>query len=228
MAYLFGRHARHRLTDLISYGHALLAHRMWLHRSFMLGTRQYTCCAHPYNRTWTNERAVEIPWAYSIIDEHRGSRILECGNVLSHYFPVEHDVIDKYERAYGCINEDIVAFFPPYLYDLVVSISTIEHIGWDERPRNVSKAIAALERMKALVRPGGGLFLTVPIGYNPYLDGVLQRSCGEWTEMAFLRKDNRMNGWREVAADEAWTCTYGSPFSCANAVGFFEWRRPIS
>lgn len=87
-----------------------MTHHKWLHKIFMLGTRQYNCCAHPYDRTWTNERAVEIPRASSIIDEYRGSRNLECRNVLSHYLPVEHDVVDKYERAYGCINGDIGTF----------------------------------------------------------------------------------------------------------------------
>jgi hypothetical protein len=38
-------------------------------------------------------------------------------------------VLDKYEQAPGVINEDVVSFSPPQKYDLIVSVSTLEHVG---------------------------------------------------------------------------------------------------
>jgi len=51
--------------------------------------------------------------------------------VLSHYFAVKHDIVDKYEIAPSVVNEDLVNFKPGKKYDLIVSISTLEHVGWD-------------------------------------------------------------------------------------------------
>src|SRR4030042_5946077 len=45
---------------------------------------------HPYNETWDNERAIEIPIALSFLNENKNKEILEIGNVLSHYVPINH------------------------------------------------------------------------------------------------------------------------------------------
>jgi hypothetical protein len=66
------------------------------------------------------------------VKRYKERNILEIGNVLSHYFPVNHDIVDKYEKADGVINQDVVHFYSPKKYDLIVSVSTLEHVGWDE------------------------------------------------------------------------------------------------
>src|SRR4030042_260073 len=87
---------------------------------------------HLYNYTHLNERAIEIPIFLKIIKEHRGKRILEVGNVLSHYVSYQHDILDKYEKGKNIINKDVVDFHPKEKYDLILSISTLEHVGLDE------------------------------------------------------------------------------------------------
>ncbi|HAL04611.1 MAG TPA: hypothetical protein DCP58_05820, partial [Verrucomicrobiales bacterium] len=54
---------------------------------------------HGYNMTWANERAVEVPIAREYLGRHTGQRVLEVGNVLSHYGDVDHVVLDKYEQG---------------------------------------------------------------------------------------------------------------------------------
>jgi hypothetical protein len=39
--------------------------------------------------------------------KERGSDFLEVGNVLNHYFKLNHDVIDKYEKGKNVKNIDI-------------------------------------------------------------------------------------------------------------------------
>ena len=34
-------------------------------------------------------------------------------------------------------------------YDLIVTISTLEHVGWDEEPRDPSKVLRAIENLKS-------------------------------------------------------------------------------
>ena len=46
------------------------------------------------------------------------NELLEIGNVLSHYFKWDHDVVDKYEKVEGVINEDVVDFRPSKKYDI--------------------------------------------------------------------------------------------------------------
>ena len=84
---------------------------------------------YPYNATWRNERVVEIPVIINVLSKNK--KILEFGNVLSHYFSVNYDILDKYEKAKGIINKDIIKFKPNKKYDLIISISTLEHVGWD-------------------------------------------------------------------------------------------------
>jgi hypothetical protein len=81
------------------------------------------------------------------------------GNVLSHYFSVNHDVVDKYEKAEGVINRDIIDFHPSKEYDLIISISTLEHVGWDEDIsdhkilHDPSKILRAIENLRGLLAP---------------------------------------------------------------------------
>jgi len=136
--------------------------------TFQGGT--YTQFWHRYNSTWRNERAVEIPIIRGVVRRSPGARILEVGNVLSHYGPVSHEVVDKYEKAEGVINEDICSYAPLEKYDLILSISTLEHVGWDEEPRRPEKILSAFENLKCLLALGGRIVVTLPLGYNRPMD----------------------------------------------------------
>src|SRR5881396_1029660 len=67
-------------------------------RSFTARGVDYRYFYHAYNQTYCNERAVEIPIVWPIVQRVPPERVLEVGNVLSHYFSTRHDVVDKYER----------------------------------------------------------------------------------------------------------------------------------
>lgn len=75
-------------------------------KTFTLQQKTYKYFYHKYNTTWRNERAVEIPIIWNIVKTCQGN-ILGVGNVLSHYFTVNHDIVDKYEKAEGVITEDV-------------------------------------------------------------------------------------------------------------------------
>jgi SAM-dependent methyltransferase len=163
---------------------------------------------HGYNFTWCNERAVEIPivWA-EVRDARRGARVLEVGNVLSHYFDVTHDVIDKFERAAGVRNEDAVSFRADRPYDLIVSISTLEHVGWDDDgPPDPGKAERALDNLRAQLAPGGRLVTTLPVGYNPHVDALV--ASGRPFGHCYYFRRQGMTDWR--AAD--WPSIAGSAY----------------
>src|SRR5713101_4756266 len=60
-------------------------------KSFEFQGHRLDCFYHRYNMTWAGERCVEIPIAKSYLDQYQAGDVLEVGNVLSHYFPVQHD-----------------------------------------------------------------------------------------------------------------------------------------
>jgi tetratricopeptide (TPR) repeat protein len=173
---------------------------------------------HYHNVTWDNERAVEIPIIREIVKECRGKRILEVGNVLSHYFPVEHDILDKYEKAAGILNQDVVDFAPVKEYDLIVSISTLEHVGWDEEPQQPEKILRAMEVLKTVLAPGGEMVLTLPVGYNPEMDKMLADGRLSFTECYGLKRVSAANEWVEAPWRKVLGTQYGKPYPGANGL----------
>lgn len=122
---------------------------------------------HPYNTTALNERAVEVPIAAAWIARRHGSG-LEVGNVLAHYMPISHDVVDLHEHAPGVRNVDVFDLHDRY--DWIVTISTVEHIRWDHGDREPDAAARAIRHLRSLLNPGGRMLVTVPLGYHPPLD----------------------------------------------------------
>ena len=187
-------------------------------QAFEFQGRRIPYVRHPYNRAWRNERSVELALARDFVERHRGTRILEIGNVLGHYGPVNHCVLDKYESSPGVTNADVVDFDPAEPFDAIVSISTLEHVGWDEHPREPEKVLRARANLLRLLRPGGPLLVTVALGYNPHLDRYLAEGRFEFPGEIYMKRINRANEWREADAGEVQGARYGAPFRNANAI----------
>ena len=173
---------------------------------FEFGGREYLTVHHPYRFTWLNERAVEVPVFRRLVEDDASGSVLEIGNVLSHYMLCRHDVVDKYEPADGVVNADVLDFDPGRSYRLIISISTLEHVGFDERPRDPEKPLRAVERLRSMLEPGGRLVFSLPVGYNPDLDCRLSNGELPLAHCGGLRRER--GRWREVTCDEAWDAPY--------------------
>lgn len=201
----------------------VILHRLWIYlfrrlfgaRTFIFTGKKYHYLLHPF--ALNTERTVEIAIANEFLRDKTG-RILEVGNVLSNYSGFPHDVVDKYEIAPGVINEDIVSFSPGEKYDVIVTISTLEHVGWDETPREPEKIIRAITRLKELLNNDGELLVTMPLGYNSYLDELVRAGKTGFREIRYLRRVTKNNQWREAQVEEVASAKYDSPFSCGNAI----------
>jgi SAM-dependent methyltransferase len=202
-----------RLTSSLLYYRAV---KSW--RTFTFQGRRYRYFYHRYNATWKTERAVEVPIVWEIVRQHQGRRILEVGNVLSHYFPVTHDIVDKYEQAPGVRNEDIVDYRPARPYDLIVSISTLEHVGWDEQPREPDKLLRAIARLRELVAPGGTIVLTLPLAYNPAMDAMLRDGRLAFPRRYCLKRVSADNRWAEVDWPAIAQAEFNRPFRGINGL----------
>jgi len=193
-------------------------------RTFRFRGKRYKYFCHDYNATYRNERAVEISIVWEAVKQCKG-RVLEVGNVLSHYFLISHEVVDKYEKAEGVLNVDIVDFAPSVKYDLIVSISTLEHVGWDEKLRDPKKILRAFENLKELLAPGGMLLVTLPLGYHLAFDRLLERKKIGFTKSYYWKRVSKDNRWRQVNWEEVRGTSYNSPFPYAGAIVIGIWKK---
>lgn len=189
--------------------------------TFQFQGRSYDYYYSSKGRTWRTERIVEIPiimkFLNDILTSHENGRVLEVGNVLSSHFPVNHDILDKYEIRNGIINEDVVSYNPPFSYDLIVSISTMEHVGWDESPRDPAKLLRGIENLRRILKPFGRIVITMPIGQNQYLDGLLNENYRLFTHQYFMRRTQGTQ-WHECTFEGLKNISYNQKIPCANAI----------
>lgn len=174
---------------------------------------------HRYNMTWASERCVEVPIGRWWVQRFSGRRVLEVGNVLSHYGEVQHQILDKFEKGPGVINHDILTFKPEEKFDLILSISTFEHIGFDDEAEGSSaeKILAAIEACRGLLAPGGTLGISIPVNYNPELDELINRNQLPPNAHTFLRRQGYTD-WVETDQATAMKARYKEPYPYANAI----------
>ena len=192
-------------------------------RTFEFQQEKYQYLIHKYNATWRNERAVEIPIILRMIEAKDGE-ILEIGNVLSHYSEIRHNIVDKYEKAAGVVNQDVTEIQASKQYDLIISISTLEHVGWDENTGNHTivndseKILRALEKLRKLLKPKGKIVVTVPIGYNPHLDKLLRTGDLEFDKVYAMKRASKGSGWIETEPETIKTAEFNRQVPTANAI----------
>jgi SAM-dependent methyltransferase len=219
------------LADCASWGTRWVVGRPWANRpataTFRHDGADHAYLRHAYNYTWLNERAVEVPLAEAVLAGHDPARVLEVGNVLSHYRPVRHTVVDKYEQRPGVHNVDVVDVDLPGPFDLILAVSTLEHVGLDEDVQDPGKPARAIAHLASLVAPGGRLWCTVPVGYNPELDRRLREDGLGFTRLSALRRLDRANRWAEAPLDEVWDIGYDRLLYTAHAVVVAELVRPV-
>jgi hypothetical protein len=174
--------------------------------------------------TFATERRAEIPLGLDFLGSlGPGVRILEVGNVLAPFGAPERTVVDLYERAPNVINEDIVAFSRGLRYDRILSISTLEHVGFDEPEPRPGKFQAALDHLLTeLLDPAGAFLATVPLGYNPEVDRFVRNTSNHSVRVACLRRTSAFNEWVEVPIDEITAADVDRPFPGASAIAILS------
>ncbi len=201
------------------------------HGRFAFGGERHRYLYHRYKRTWLTERAVEVPVVQAIVDRRAadpGARILEVGHVLGHYRPGQpHLVVDKYEPSPGVLNRDVLELEDLGDFELIVAVSTVEHVGYDERPRDPDGPARAIAALRERLAPGGLLVITVPVGYNPGFDAALRTGEIATTRTAALRRVGGGTRWREIDPAQVWDAPYDRLLYSARGVllAFIERER---
>lgn len=189
----------HGLLSLPKYVLEYLYHNLEPRRKFDYESKLYTIY-----RSWTNplspwrgEREAELPIIIKILEENQGKEILEVGNVMKNYYDLpNYDVLDKYEKGKGIINADVATYKTKKKYDLIISVSTMEHVGYDEEPREKGKAMRGILNLLTMIKKGGELIFTIPIGHNKAFEKQLSEAWNpETTKTSFMQKEGKQ--WTE-------------------------------
>ncbi|MBJ7244370.1 MAG: hypothetical protein JHD03_06115 [Solirubrobacteraceae bacterium] len=142
---------------------------------------------------------------------------------MNHYGNHDHRIIDKYETGQGIEQLDIFDLAPDPDYELVLCVSTLEHVGWDEPNRDAELALRATEHLKRLVAPGGQLLVTVPVGYHPRLDAAIRSGELQFDDVRALRCRYPSTLWREVDPSTVSDAKYDMLIYRAEAVLICRW-----
>ncbi len=137
-------------------------------------------CKLEYGRD--TEREVEVPVTVNWLKRNirAGDSILEIGNVLSYYQrereivkpPFEnYRIIDLAEKFPFVENMNIMDVFSSEVkFDMIISISTVEHIGQigygfvADYAGRLNAPVTAIQNIYKMLTPGGRALITVPFG----------------------------------------------------------------
>jgi SAM-dependent methyltransferase len=199
---------------------------------------------------WSDERALEIPWVLARYDGER--RVLDVGHAfaepaylagLAGLGAPELTGVDLSEREVPGLRPVVADVrdlpFGDGAFDLVLCVSTLEHVGRDtevydvEAPRGEDGDEAALRELRRVLAPDGRLLVSVPAGVEDDQGWQLQRPPLGWVALferaGFLVYEDELyvrgeEGWRSGSLEEAAAARYGQGGPGAGAVLLAELR----
>jgi len=199
---------------------------------------------HLHAPAWSDERAIEIPWCLARYDGER--RVLDVGSANAEPVYLEGllalgapELVTVDLAAPADVIADVRALpFADGAFDLVLCISTLEHVGRDNAVYGVDAPgegadDAALSEVHRVLAADGRLLVSVPTGERDDQGWQLQRAPLEWIELfeqsGFLVFEDELyvhsaEGWRAATLAEAESARYGSSGPGAGAVLLAELR----
>jgi hypothetical protein len=178
-------------------------HKFFFNTKFYFQGNPYSYFVNEYNSTYLNERAIEIPIATEYYNTFlKSNETLEIGNVLKRYFPeLKHDVLDLYEGFEGVINEDIEFYKSAIKYKFILTVSTLEHVGFDgDEILDLDKLRRSINNITDnLLAEGGVLIATFPLKYNPSIDDLFSSN---FFHEKYAMQRGFLNLWKQVSIDQ--------------------------
>ncbi|MDG6908083.1 MAG: hypothetical protein JRN20_20125 [Nitrososphaerota archaeon] len=99
-----------------------------------------------------------------------------------------------------------------------MSISTLEHVGFDETVKDSNKILAAINNLKTLRTDRGSIIVTMPVGYNPILDDLLDAAKFPFSDVYFMKRISKDNRWIQSDWESVRDCKYSKKYPYANAI----------
>ena len=190
----------------------------------------------------TDERVIEIPWVLSRLRE---GRVLEVGhaNAEAPYLAallrsgvelVGADLVEADLDGAETVQADARSLpFASDSFDQALFVSTLEHIGSDNTVYGLGTEeddrgrLQALQEIRRVVRPGGTLLVTVPIGEPGDNGWFWQDDVAGWTRLfvsagLFVEEEEAYelheDGWRVEPVFHSAGVRYGERGPAASGV----------
>lgn len=198
-----------------------------------------------------DERIVEYPWLFSRLPAEEGT-LLDAGSVLNYGFILQHPRLANkrvfistlapeaqchWRRGVSYIFEDLRdSCLRDDYFDWVVSLSTLEHIGFDNtmlytadpsKLEHDPKAyLDAIRDLRRVLKPGGTLFVSLPFGrhvehgwFQVFDAAMVDKLITEFAPRSHLETHFRYapEGWRRSSRAESAEATY---FDIHRRVGY--------
>ena len=190
---------------------------------------------------WVDERIIEYPWLFSHLPAGPG-RLLDAGSTLNHDYVLAHKKLSNkcitimtlapeencfWQRGISYVYGDLRSTkFRNDVFDSIVSLSVIEHVGLDTRmyaPETTAEPhsegyLDAVREFRRILTPGGECYITVPFGKyslrkwlqvfdGPMIDRVVE-AFGPQSHTEEYFAYSEAAGWqsatRESAADSVY------------------------
>jgi hypothetical protein len=101
---------------------------------------------------------------------------------------------------------------------LIVSISTLEHIGRDDDTNDPDKIFSVINNLRNCLSAKGLLIFSIPIGYNQSLDNNIFQGNININDKYYLQRKTKDNRWAEISEETAKLSQYNFPYRAGNAI----------
>lgn len=184
-------------------------------KSFILNGKEYPYFTHRVNCGWPpfrmTERAVELALADEWIKvREQDPAVIEIGAVTPYYWPCRlKNILDPSDPS-PFVTEKKSVFDVSFAGRKVLSISTFEHIGSGEYGL-IKDDVLAVKALEKVLKEAGEFLITVPIGYNSFLDKYLFDNVFDNARISFIirGRGDLSNNWEQVFSQKEADIVYG-------------------
>ncbi|HTQ68907.1 MAG TPA: class I SAM-dependent methyltransferase [Solirubrobacteraceae bacterium] len=187
------------------------------------------------------ERVIEVPWVLRSVKADRRTRVLDLGTA---YAPMTYkrllarqpyavEVADLNETYIPGVRSHVADMrnlpFATGSFDVVMCISTLEHVGMDNTNYNISgRGLGQVDALRELGRVAPRVLVTVPAGSDLDLGWELQYAprtfrrvvdeAGLTVERLEVFAHDRVSGWMPAEENSVEGCSYMQGVVAAAAV----------
>ena len=160
--------------------------------SFKINNLVFDYCRDQYNKSYENERSIEIPLGHYFLDKFNDD-VFEVGSVMIHYGGDLHTVIDLCEKHPRVLN--VNALDADYTNKNVLCISTIEHMMKREYGNGSNED--SITFLKKVINEANNYLITFPPTYNEFLDDYIVNEL-------IAKKASNIFLLKRVSSDNQW------------------------
>ena len=189
-----------------------------------------------------DERIVEYPWLFSRLPKGPG-KLLDAGSILNFAYILKKEMLLNKQIFISTLAPELTCYwynnisyifedlretcFRDGFFDIIVSISTIEHIGLDntmlysedehKREDDTAGYLKAIMEYHRILTSGGRLYISVPFGkhvnhgwFQVFDTSMVDRLLDKFSPQSYTAQyfKYEADGWRRTSYEELWEANF--------------------